>query len=136
MHATLGLGEPWYTSGVQKWNGTAATLNPKPTSSRARPASSRPVSAEHGGGEEVGDVGEVRGAGGAVDEGDAVEEEGRAERAQHEVLDAGLLRVRRRCMAASTYTAIDRISRPRNMTMRSLADAMTTPPDADSSSST
>jgi hypothetical protein len=36
-------------------------------------------------------------------------------------------------MAASTYTAIDRISRPRNITIRSLADAMITPPDADSS---
>ncbi len=35
IHATLGLGAPWYTSGVQKWNGTAATLKPKPTRSSA-----------------------------------------------------------------------------------------------------
>jgi len=34
-----GVGAPWYTSGVQTWNGTAATLNASPTSSRATPAS-------------------------------------------------------------------------------------------------
>ena len=37
-----GVGAPWYTSGVHMWNGTAAILKPKPTSSRARPASRRP----------------------------------------------------------------------------------------------
>ena len=31
MKATAGVGEPWYTSGVHEWNGTAATLKPKPT---------------------------------------------------------------------------------------------------------
>ena len=38
MNAVTGVGAPWYTSGVQKWNGTAATLNPRPTSSSATPA--------------------------------------------------------------------------------------------------
>src|SRR3990172_8842527 len=27
-----GVGAPWYTSGAQKWNGTAETLKPNPTS--------------------------------------------------------------------------------------------------------
>lgn len=42
-------------------------------------------------GQEAGDGGQVGRAGGAVDEGDAVEEEGRGERPQHEVLEARLL---------------------------------------------
>src|SRR3990172_13390123 len=32
MNAVMGVGAPSYTSGDQKWKGTAATLNPKPTS--------------------------------------------------------------------------------------------------------
>ena len=76
MKAVTGVGEPWYTSGVHAWNGTAATLNPSPTSSRANPAQQhaarhQTLSARH-----CADAGEVGGAGGAVDEGDAVEEEG------------------------------------------------------------
>ncbi len=39
MKAVTLVGAPWYTSGVHTWNGTAATLNPSPTSSRAMPAS-------------------------------------------------------------------------------------------------
>mgnify|MGYP001059674074 CR=1 FL=1 len=27
MNAVTGVGAPWYTSGVQTWNGTAAALN-------------------------------------------------------------------------------------------------------------
>src|SRR2546427_13169824 len=30
------VGEPWYTSGAHMWNGTTATLNPKPEVSRTR----------------------------------------------------------------------------------------------------
>src|SRR5689334_21584560 len=30
MNAALGVGAPWYASGSQTWNGTAATLKPKP----------------------------------------------------------------------------------------------------------
>src|ERR671919_1089550 len=33
MNAVTGVGAPWYTSGVHIWNGTAATLNPNPTTS-------------------------------------------------------------------------------------------------------
>src|SRR5689334_12318291 len=33
MNTTAGVGEPSYTSGLQEWNGTAATLNPSPTRS-------------------------------------------------------------------------------------------------------
>ena len=31
-NAAMGVGAPWYTSGAQKWKGTAATLNAKPAS--------------------------------------------------------------------------------------------------------
>jgi hypothetical protein len=44
--------------------------------------------------------------------------------------------MRRRCIAVRTYTAIDRISSPRKITMRSLAIAITTPPVAESSTNT
>ena len=30
MSAALGVGAPSYASGAQRWNGTAAILNPKP----------------------------------------------------------------------------------------------------------
>ena len=33
-NAVTGVGAPWYVSGVQKWNGTALTLNAKPPSVR------------------------------------------------------------------------------------------------------
>ena len=39
MNAVTGVGAPWYTSGAQTWNGTAATLKPRPTMSSAMPAS-------------------------------------------------------------------------------------------------
>src|SRR6185503_11715489 len=38
MNPVTGVGEPWYTSGVQKWNGAAATLKANPNSKSARPA--------------------------------------------------------------------------------------------------
>ena len=44
MNAVTGVGAPWYTSGVHMWNGTAATLNPRPTSSNTVPASNVPGS--------------------------------------------------------------------------------------------
>ncbi len=37
MNPVTGVGEPSYTSGAHMWNGTAATLNPKPISRRPRP---------------------------------------------------------------------------------------------------
>src|SRR5580698_3245071 len=43
MKPVTGDGAPWYTSGVHMWNGTAATLKAKPTSTRARPARSSPL---------------------------------------------------------------------------------------------
>src|SRR4051794_21952599 len=42
MNAVIGVGAPWYTSGVHTWNGAADTLNPRPTRRRAKPASSSP----------------------------------------------------------------------------------------------
>ena len=44
MNPVMGVGAPWYTSGVHVWKGTAATLNPRPTRSNAKPATSVPVS--------------------------------------------------------------------------------------------
>src|SRR5579863_4342332 len=35
MNPTIGAGAPSYTSGVQMWNGAAATLNPSPTNMNA-----------------------------------------------------------------------------------------------------
>ena len=32
MNAVTSVGAPWYASGVHMWNGTAETLNAKPTS--------------------------------------------------------------------------------------------------------
>src|SRR5882724_4012379 len=42
MKPVTGVGAPWYTSGVQAWNGTALTLNSRPTASMPMPSSSRP----------------------------------------------------------------------------------------------
>ena len=39
MNAVIGVGAPTYTSGVHAWNGTAATLNSRPTATSAVPAS-------------------------------------------------------------------------------------------------
>src|SRR5690606_2852852 len=41
MNAVTGVGAPWYTSGVQVWNGPTEPLNSRPTISRPRPANSR-----------------------------------------------------------------------------------------------
>src|SRR6266508_5933150 len=37
MKAVTAVGEPWYTSGVHIWKGTAAILKPSPTRMRAAP---------------------------------------------------------------------------------------------------
>ena len=37
MKAVIGVGAPSYTSGAHMWNGAAATLKPKPTTSSAMP---------------------------------------------------------------------------------------------------
>src|SRR5215207_8590572 len=42
MKAVTGVGDPWYTSGAHAWNGTAETLNPRPTRSNEMPVSSSP----------------------------------------------------------------------------------------------
>src|SRR5437764_13601100 len=40
MKAVTGVGAPWYTSGVQEWNGIADTLNSRPTATIVTPTSS------------------------------------------------------------------------------------------------
>ena len=37
INPEMGVGAPWYTSGVHMWNGTAETLKKNPTSSSAVP---------------------------------------------------------------------------------------------------
>ena len=41
MNPVIGVGAPWYTSGVHTWNGTAATLNSSPIETIDKPTSSR-----------------------------------------------------------------------------------------------
>ena len=104
MNAVTGVGAPWYTSGVHMWNGTAATLKPRPDEEQREPGEQRALLEQRVLREELDDAGERRGAGGAVHERDAVEEDRRRERAEHEVLDARLpaSSSRRRSNAAST----------------------------------
>src|SRR5438093_8035219 len=45
MNPVTGVGAPWYTSGVHMWNGTAATLKPRPTASNAIAVNIRRASA-------------------------------------------------------------------------------------------
>jgi hypothetical protein len=40
MNVVTDVGAPWYTSGVQEWNGAADTLNANPMNSSSTPASS------------------------------------------------------------------------------------------------
>ncbi len=41
MNAVIGVGAPWYTSGVHTWNGAAAALKSSPIATIARPVYSR-----------------------------------------------------------------------------------------------
>ena len=43
MKAVIGVGAPWYTSGIHEWNGAAPTLNSTPTSNSAEPISASDV---------------------------------------------------------------------------------------------
>ena len=51
-----GWATPWYTSGVQKWNGTAATLNAKPDEQQGQPGQQQAVVGEDGRGEEASEI--------------------------------------------------------------------------------
>ena len=88
MNPVTGVGEPSYTSGAHMWNGTAATLKPKPMSRSPRPSaamsgSGRPASCAPM-------RRQVGRAGRAVDQRDAVEQEAGGERAEQEVLERRL----------------------------------------------
>ena len=43
MNAVMGVGAPWYTSGIHEWNGTAPTLNNTPTATSEAPMRARVV---------------------------------------------------------------------------------------------
>ena len=90
MNAVTGVGAPSYTSGVHMWNGTAATLKQKPTSSSADASqqhriveASSPVHARA-------DRRDIRRAGRAVHQRDPVQQESRRERAEQEILERRL----------------------------------------------
>src|ERR1043166_9783547 len=38
MTAVTGVGAPWYASGAQRWNGTTATLKPRPAIVKTSPS--------------------------------------------------------------------------------------------------
>src|ERR1700736_5690352 len=44
MKPVIGVGAPWYTSGIHEWNGTAPTLNSNPTVRSATPTSAMDLS--------------------------------------------------------------------------------------------
>ena len=56
MNAVTGVGAPWYTSGVHMWNGTAATLKPRPTSEQREPGEERALLEQRVAGEELVDA--------------------------------------------------------------------------------
>jgi hypothetical protein len=93
MKAVTEVGAASYASGVHMWNGTAATLKPKPTSTSSAPATNSGLPATGESGQELRDRAQVGGAGRAVDQGDAVEQESARERAQQEVLERRLVRL-------------------------------------------
>ena len=72
------------------WNGTVATLKPNPISISAMPDEEQRARGEVEHGDAPGDQREVRRAGRAVHQRDAVEQERRRERAEQEVLERAL----------------------------------------------
>ena len=74
--------------------GHGGDLEAEPDEQQGQPTEQDPVGDHHVLRQEVGDLGQVGGAGGAVGERDAVDEHGRGESAQHEVLEGGLARLR------------------------------------------
>ena len=91
MNAVTGVGAPWYTSGVQVWNGPTEPLNSRPTTSRPRPANSS-VSDRSDPAAAAAMSRELHRTRVAVQQRQAVEEERRGERAEQEVLDRRFLR--------------------------------------------
>ena len=106
MNPVTGVGEPSYTSGAHMWNGTAATLNPNPMIRSPSPSdairpSGLPASCAPG-------EREIGGAGRAIDQRDAVEQETRRERPDQEILERRLGRERVRPVEAGEHVDRDR----------------------------
>src|SRR6476661_7696915 len=127
MNAVMGVGAPWYTSGVQVWNGTAATLKPSPTSSSANPATKVPVSnsvfCERKREIPVSDVVPVAPYTSAMPYRKIADENAPSTKY---LMPASCELNRRRSKAESTYKGIDNTSSARNTTMRLLAVVMMT----------
>jgi hypothetical protein len=137
MYPVIGVGAPSYTSGVHMWNGAAATLKPNPTRSSAIPASSiglsprryfatvAPIVARF-----VDPVAPYVNA--MPYKRNAVENAP----SRKYLIAASAERALRRLSPASTYTAIDMISMPRKMIIRSRAAARIIMPLVENSTST
>ncbi len=110
------------------WNGTAATLNPKPASISIA-ESMRAGLLKIPRLDERCDIPQVRGACDAVGERDAVQEYARGERAEEEVLQGGSLeRMDFLMNPARTYKESAISSSPRYIVIRSAPDARTIMP--------
>src|ERR687898_395991 len=136
MNAVTGVGAPWYTSGVHMWNGTAATLNPRPTRSSPRPMSSTPSSSSVLAARKrempVSEVVPVAPYTSATPYRNTADEKAPSTKY---LIPASWDARRRRSNAASTYSGIERISSARNTTTRSLAVVIASIPAADRSMS-
>ena len=128
MNAVTAAGAPWYASGVHMWNGTADTLNAKPTSSRPSAIGQQRVAgalARHHHDDPV----EPRRSGDAIGERDAVEKERARERAQQEILQRRLgAGPRIAANARQHIDASERTSSARKITSRSVAVAISIMP--------
>ncbi len=92
MNAVTGVGAPSYTSGVHWWKGATEALKQRPATHSAMPVSVSGSVARLPFDKRVGDRGEVGRAGRAVDQRQAVQQRGRADRADDQVLQPRLQR--------------------------------------------
>ena len=122
--------------GRPQMEGHGRHLEPEAHQQQGHAGQEQPVVQQDVARQVVGDLGQVGRPRGPVDEGDR--RRGRRPRRttpRTKYLSAASPdSLRRAFMAASTYRAMDRISRPRKMTMRSLASPMIIAPEAEDSS--
>ena len=90
MNPVTGEGDALVDVGRPHVEGHRGHLEAEADQQEGQPGEQHPVVGHHVAGQEVGDLGEVGRSGGAVDQGDAVDEHRRREGAEDEVLEAGL----------------------------------------------
>ena len=93
MKVVIGVGAPWYTSGVHWWKGATDALKASPVAASADARQEQRVGGVHLVARDCGgDPVEAHRPGGAVDQREAVQQRRRPDRAHHEVLEPGLER--------------------------------------------